>query len=550
MQTIDEVKAHCRQVLFVALALCMGVAIVQADPSNLASAGVDSRGTAFGKKVKGDLGERMMDDFYTSSGYEKVDCSVGVNGADGVYVTRNADGTIDNVIVSESKTDTAQLGRLDSGTGPYQGSQEYYLRKIDEKIRVLEKEPRTPEVERMIKDLKQIRRKIVYGDYRSRLFRMNIEVHNGKTYMKMQTSELVFDAGPNARPTATARGRPAMIDMTSPDSELSPYYRARRKQYYTNLKDELIERMKKGGYGISKPLTKKEAQKVVDELKAAYESGGIRSKNDLISKMAKECGVGVDEAEEIVAESFATKSTSASKTSSIDSKPVKKLSEMGEPKACPAKVREVKVGGKVIKQVEVPVVRENGRLYPAAEYMAKNPGKQLSAGAKLVKGGVKQGGKSVIVKGSGEINEWLASPAGQGVCAGTLTFLIKEGEAVVAYADGSMEDDEFHRRTAVNAGVAVTEGASVYGVATILEGAPAIISIGAFIGVSIVIEQAGEYVWYQIDREVGTFPGISVDELLFEVDESIRNRRTLLDDLNSQEKGVPVSAPIPYSDLK
>ena len=124
MQTIDEVKAHCRQVLFVALALCMGVAIVQADPSNLASAGVDSRGTAFGKKVKGDLGERMMDDFYTSSGYEKVDCSVGVNGADGVYVTRNADGTIDNVIVSESKTDTAQLGRLDSGTGPYQGSQE------------------------------------------------------------------------------------------------------------------------------------------------------------------------------------------------------------------------------------------------------------------------------------------------------------------------------------------------------------------------------------------------------------------------------------------
>ena len=182
--------------------------------------------------------------------------------------------------------------------------------------------------------------------------------------------------------------------------------------------------------------------------------------------------------------------------------------------------------------------------------MAKNSGKKLPNWVGGVKPGLKHGGKASLVKGSGKIREWLASPAGQGVCAGTLTFLIREGEAVVAYADGSMEDDEFHRRTAVNAGVAVTEGAAVYGVAASLAGAPAIITFGAFIGVSIAVEQAGEYVQYLIEREVGTFPGISVDELPFEVDENTRNRRTVLDDLSSWENGVPVTAPIPYSDLQ
>ena len=78
-----------------------------ADQGNPETANVDSKGVAFGKKVKGDLGERMMDDFYTSSGYTKVDCSVGVNGADGVYVTFTEDGTVKDVIFSECKTGSA-----------------------------------------------------------------------------------------------------------------------------------------------------------------------------------------------------------------------------------------------------------------------------------------------------------------------------------------------------------------------------------------------------------------------------------------------------------
>ena len=91
---------------------------------------------------------------------------------------------------------------------------------------------------------------------------MKIEVHNGKTCMRMWTSELVFENGPNARPKVKpVRGRPAMIDMTSPDSELSPYYLARRKQYYTNLKDELIALRDK--YGNDR-LT--EIQDVADEI--------------------------------------------------------------------------------------------------------------------------------------------------------------------------------------------------------------------------------------------------------------------------------------------
>jgi hypothetical protein len=204
-----------------------------------------------------------------------------------------------------------------------------------------------------------------------------------------------------------------------------------------------------------------------------------------------------------------------------------------------ASVRQVVSAGKKINVVDIPVSVDNGKIITSADNVVTTVGKQ----------GVKQGAKSGVVKGAGKITEFLKSSAGQGVTAGVLSFALKEGETIVAYSQGKIETDEFNRRTALNAGVAAAEGCTVYLIAGATAGAPVAVTIGAFIVAGIVVEKAGEYVWYRIDREVGTFPGIDVDELFFAVDESVKKRRTMLDDLEALDKGVPNRAPIPYSDL-
>ena len=498
MQTIDEVKAHFWQVLLVAFTLCVGVAIAQGEAGSSAS-GVDSRGNAFGKKVQGDLGESMMDDFYTSTGYEKVDCSVGVNGADGVYVTRNAEGTIDNVILSESKTGTSQLGRLDSGTGPYQGSQEYYLRKIDEKIQALEKGPRTPEAERMIEDLKQIRRKLVYGDYRSRLFKMNLEVHNGKTYIKMQTYELTFENGPNARPTATPKGRPAMIDMTSPDSALSPYKLARRKKFYENLKNELLKRTQKGGYGISKSLTEKEAREIVAQLKAAYESG---EEVDLIKWVAKKCGIGVDEAAEVVEKSVRTSTAAAKANKAVTTKGFKKNLSSG----AKCKTAVTRTGEDVTAKTVEDAAKKAGY---------KNTKTMRGILQRIY---TREGGERYI------LSVHVPENAFQGVGAGVLTFVIAEGASAVGFARGEMTEDEFMVETGKNAGAALVDGLAVYAVCCMGVGPAGVVSLVVGVGAYFIYE-----ITFDALYDINKFKGVTLDDYLGILPTEIQRRATALD---------------------
>lgn len=527
MQMIDEVKACWRQAFVVMFMLCMGVAIAQGEARSPAGASVDSRGAALGKKVKGNLGERMMDDFYTSSGYEKIDCSVGVNGADGVYVTRNADGTIDNVIVSESKTDTSQLGRIDSGTGPYQGSQEYYLRKIDEKIQSLEKGPRTPETERMIEDLKQIRRKIVYGDYRSRLFKMKIETLNGKTYIRMQTFELVFENGPNARPKATPRGRPAMIDMTSPDSELSPYFRARRKQFYDNLVDELLERTKKGGYGMSKKLTEKEARELVAQLKSLYESG---EKVDLISWVAKEFGVGVDEAEEIVKKSLAVEASTMAPATAAGNVSAKKLVE-DVSKNC-KKSRVIKVRGEGTADGAKEAVASARRTVgqDVAE-LKKMEGELLKKNTKVTKAKTVVGVMKKVTSSSGKEGVAFVVPASAvsssvnvaaraAAVEGCVAFVLSEGYAVCAYACGSMSEDEFYWETVKNVTASAVVGGATFVAVTLgaAPGGPVVMAIGI----------AG-YVLVDLAFEAAKVPPFTLEDVLGIADDILADAHGFLD---------------------
>ena len=542
-----------RQVFAVACALFAAVQMALADIGNPEPADVGTKGTAFGKKVKGNLGERMMDDFYTSSGYTKVDCSVGVNGADGLYVTYNKDGTVDNVIFSECKTDTAQLGRIDSGKGPYQGSKEYYLRKIDEKIAALERGPQTPENAKQLKQLKQIRRKVQAGDFRSRLFKMSHETRNGKTYLKMQTYDLDFKKGPNTPPTATAKGRPALIDMTSPDAELTPYYRNRRNKFFENLADELVDRTNKGGYGIKKPLTRQRARAIAAEIKKAYQTGGITSPNDLIVWVARECGIGVEEAAEIVEKSLGKGTTSGSKANNIKLSKKSRLNvDLQQKDFVKCNYREAKIGGRIVKVVDVPVVTRGG-VMESAEIVARRspleaaavraafaaPRKTLiKSGAKnFVKAGTKATLKEGVSHAAKDSDEFLKSPAGEGLIAGIVTFVIDEGIAIVEYSEGDLAKDQFVQKTVFNTAKSGVMGGAMMGVAsaTLSAGLPFWAALGANFAVCIVIEKGSEYIWAEVEKEYGVLPGVTDDELLYTLPPCVRNRHVWVEDLDEKK---------------
>ena len=69
-----------------------------------------------------------MDEYFKKSGWEKIQGEVGVNGIDGLYVKRDKDGNITNVLMSESKYNTSQLGDTKDGK---QMSKDWIIKKLD-----------------------------------------------------------------------------------------------------------------------------------------------------------------------------------------------------------------------------------------------------------------------------------------------------------------------------------------------------------------------------------------------------------------------------------
>ena len=115
-------------------------------------------------KIKGNASEQLMDEYFKKSGWEKIEGEVGVNGIDGLYVKRDKDGNITNVLMSESKYNTSQLGDTKDGK---QMSKDWILKKLDN----LEKTYPDNQDYSQIKDL------VNNDKYRARLWQVN-EVDN------------------------------------------------------------------------------------------------------------------------------------------------------------------------------------------------------------------------------------------------------------------------------------------------------------------------------------------------------------------------------------
>jgi ribosomal protein L15 len=110
--------------------------------------------------VNGYSSECMMHQFYTSSGWIKIEGEIGRNGIDGLYY-KEKNGQIREVLVAESKWNTARLGRSGKNKLVKQMSQRWILRTLEK----LQRHKPLPEY-------KTIKKFIKNDQYRARLFKV------------------------------------------------------------------------------------------------------------------------------------------------------------------------------------------------------------------------------------------------------------------------------------------------------------------------------------------------------------------------------------------
>ena len=110
--------------------------------------------------VNGYSSECMMHQFYTSTGWVKIEGEIGRNGIDGLYY-KMKNGHIKEVLVAESKWNTSRLGRSGKNKLIKQMSQTWILHTMDK----LQRHKPLPEYN-------TIKKLIENDQYRARLFKV------------------------------------------------------------------------------------------------------------------------------------------------------------------------------------------------------------------------------------------------------------------------------------------------------------------------------------------------------------------------------------------
>ena len=205
--------------------------------------------------------------------------------------------------------------------------------------------------------------------------------------------------------------------------------------------------------------------------------------------------------------------------------------------------KKVKLGGRMVDVLEVPVVTKNGVTVPAETLMKQSAqdakavraafAKAGAAGGRIVgKSTIRAAGKQVatqtVVRGGSTVSEFLKTPKGDAVTAGILTFVIDEGCAIVQYSTGEVARDQFVQKTIFNAGKAGVMGGVTYGICFVAGAveAPLVVSLAAMVGAGIVVEKGGEYIWAEYEKSNGVLDGVSDDELLVVLPDCVRKRTT------------------------
>ena len=116
--------------------------------------------------VNGFSAECVMHQFYTQSGWMKVEGEIGRNGIDGLYYKKK-NGVIKDVLVAESKWNTSRLGRSGKNRAVKQMSQEWVLRVMDKLIKKMPS-----------RNYLTLRQFVESNQYRARLFRVKPKSNN------------------------------------------------------------------------------------------------------------------------------------------------------------------------------------------------------------------------------------------------------------------------------------------------------------------------------------------------------------------------------------
>lgn len=122
--------------------------------------------------VNGYATECVMDYFYKSSKWSKIEGEVGRNGIDGLYI-KSKNSIIKDVLVAESKWNTSRLVKSSKNKLTKQMSQKWVLRTLDRLKKFGE-----------IKDYATIRKFVEHNQYRARLFKL-LPIGNDSIQIKL-----------------------------------------------------------------------------------------------------------------------------------------------------------------------------------------------------------------------------------------------------------------------------------------------------------------------------------------------------------------------------
>lgn len=210
--------------------------------------------------IKGNLAESLMDDFYLKDGWEILDGKRGRNGFDGLYVRRNKNGTITELIATDAKSGSSKLNMTSRGL---QLSSEWVDGNLKDLLAIAEDEYKrnpSPITKQRVTDLKQIMRT---PGRRPRVFTMRLEQNGEKIQYRLE------NIGIDGNPV----GKPMFVDMNAANSGTMLKM---EQAIYRNLEKHISAYDPKG------------AAALVRKIQRAFKKGTIKSDSDLYRFIKRE----------------------------------------------------------------------------------------------------------------------------------------------------------------------------------------------------------------------------------------------------------------------
>lgn len=231
---------------------------------------IETHARAKYSKVIGDVSEKMMDNFYRRGGWEKIHSQIGTQGIDGLYVKRDRNGVIRDVIVAESKAESSKIGTTKKhGT---QTSKTYNAHNIKRVITQINTQLKTAQstgdkvnirnLKAQLKDLKTIEKFIKNDSYRRQLFHYSSKFPYVEISITNIHSKGQMDAIPDTKPQRT-------LKILIKDVETGKFG-GYTKQHAAAFRQSLIEN----------GLSPERSDRLINKLNKKIESGQLKTGRD------------------------------------------------------------------------------------------------------------------------------------------------------------------------------------------------------------------------------------------------------------------------------